>query len=598
MSSNLKNKNANILLRRLWKQITAKRKMQLVAVLALMIVAAFSEVASIGAIAPFIAALTSPEWIFSHEKMQPALRFLGISAAKEMLLPLTIAFIGIIFFTSIIRMVLFWAQTHLGYAIGYDLSSSIYRKTLYQPFTIHMQRNTSEVVAAIASKADYVVGQTVVPCMVMVSSFLLLSAITMTMIAIDPLIAMMGLCGFGVIYIAVAIFFRRKLEVHSKIISKEGERIIKLLHEALGGIRDVLIDGAQGVYCKMYRNADKPFRHAQASVNTMIGVPKYAIEGLGMIFIALIAYNLSVSSATPQKAIPLLGVLALGAQRILPVLQQAYASWTSIRAGRATLEDTLNLLEQALPVYASEETRSIIPILFTHEIELENISFSYAKSNSVILKNVNLVIKKGARVGIVGATGSGKSTLLDVIMGLLQPTRGRVLIDGTPLDIEDKRAWQACIAHVPQAIFLADTTVAENIAFGIPLDHIDMHRVRESARKARIDSVIEGMPDGYSAKIGEQGVWLSGGQRQRLGIARALYKNAKVIIFDEATSALDTATEKSLMESIESLNKDLTLILVTHRLSTISGCNQIIKLESGVVQNVTSGVEDSGIFRV
>ena len=302
-----------------------------------------------------------------------------------------------------------------------------------------------------------------------------------------------------------------------------------------------------------------------------------------MVLIALLAYSLAGSPKGIVNAIPVLGAFALGAQRLLPVLQLAYSGWSSIRGSQASLGDALDLLDQPMPVYADAPLPD--PISFNHSITLKGIAFKYGENTPWVLQHgFNLNIPKGSRVGFIGTTGSGKSTLLDILMGLLQSPHGELAIDGIKITEKNQRSWQTHIAHVPQTIFLADTTIAENIAFGLPLAHIDIDRVREVAKKAQVDQVIESWPEQYDTLVGERGIKLSGGQRQRIGIARALYKRADVIVFDEATSALDNDTESAVMEAIESLSEELTLIIVAHRLTTLKNCTEIIELKDGRIQ--------------
>jgi ATP-binding cassette subfamily B protein len=276
-----------------------------------------------------------------------------------------------------------------------------------------------------------------------------------------------------------------------------------------------------------------------------------------------------------------LGALALGAQRLLPALQQSYSAWASIAGNHASLDDTIELLDQPLPAELLQPAPA--PLLFQKDIQFRGVRFRYANDGPWVLDGLNLVIVKGARVGFVGSTGSGKSTTLDLLMGLLMPTEGELLVDGQPISGIRVKAWQQTIAHVPQSIYLADTTLAENIAFGVPPDTIDLDRVRQAARQAQIADFIESSPEGYQAYVGERGIRLSGGQRQRIGIARALYKQASVLVFDEATSALDNATEQSVMDAIEGLSSDLTILLIAHRLTTVRRCDTIVELEHGQV---------------
>jgi ATP-binding cassette subfamily B protein len=308
------------------------------------------------------------------------------------------------------------------------------------------------------------------------------------------------------------------------------------------------------------------------------------MEALGMLLIIALAYALARQSDGIGRAIPVLGALALGAQRLLPMLQQAYGSWASIQSQQASLQDTLDLLDQPMPDYVNQT--DILPLSFLEKIKLKEISFRYSSQSSWILSNLDLVIKKGSRVGFIGTTGSGKSTLLDIVMGLLKPNSGIIEIDDQPITIENYRAWQAHIAHVPQSIFLADSSIEENIAFGVPVNQIDDKRVRKAAQQAQIAGIIESWPDKYQTFVGERGIRLSGGQRQRIGIARALYKQADVLIFDEATSALDNETEAAVMQAIEGLNNDLTILMIAHRVTTLKNCAQIVELRNGRIKQM------------
>lgn len=570
------------LLRRLWHHINLRRRIQFGILFLLMIFASLCEVISIGAVLPFLGGLTAPDRLFDHPIAQPLISALNLTEPKQLLLPLTIAFAFAALISGVMRLALLWAQTRISHAIGADFSISIYRRTLYQPYSVHVARNSSEVISGISGKANSVVHYVILPLLTILSSILMLFAILVALVAIEPTIAFAAFAGFGSIYAAVILASKNRLVRDGLLISQEQNQVIKALQEGLGGIRDVLIDGTQAVYCKIYRDADLPLRRAQANVQ-IIGIsPRFGIEALGMILIAVLAYSLAGRPAGISSAIPVLGALALGAQRLLPVLQQAYSSWTSMSGGRASLSDALDLLEQPLPAYADKPQPA--PISFQHAISLNGVAFSYTLEGPTILQGLDLNIPKGGRVGFIGSTGSGKSTLLDIIMGLLQPTKGSLSIDGVLITGLNHRAWQTQIAHVPQAIFLADTSIAENIAFGVPLGEIDLERVKVAARRAQIAETIEAWDKQYDTFVGERGVRLSGGQRQRIGIARALYKQANVIIFDEATSALDGETEKAVMQAIESLGNELTVLIIAHRLTTLKNCSLVVELSNGEIK--------------
>ncbi len=549
-----------------------------------MIFASFAEILSIGAVLPFLAVLTAPARIFQLAAVRPFIQALGITSEKQLLLSITVGFGIAALFAGAMRLILLWAQNRLSHAIGADFSISIYRRTLYQPYAVHVARNSSEVIAGISGKANAVVYSILMPTLTILSSVMMLIAILIALITINPVVALVAFAGFGTIYVMVILVTKKRLARDSQRISRESNQVIKALQEGLGGIRDVLIDGTQATYCNIYRNADTPLRRAQASVQIISSSPRFAIEALGMVLIALLAFSLAGHSEGIASAIPVLGALALGAQRLLPVLQQAYSSWSTMRGGQASLNDALILLDQPLPPHADEPLPS--PISFQNAITLKQLTFRYVQEAPWVLRGLNLTIPKGGRMGFIGSTGSGKSTLLDIIMGLLLSTEGSLAIDGVDITPQNNRAWQAHIAHVPQTIFLADTTIAENIAFGVPPDQIDYARMRQAAQKAQIADTVESWEKQYNTFVGERGVRLSGGQRQRIGIARALYKQADVIVFDEATSSLDNETESAVMQAIEHLGSELTILIVAHRLSTLKNCTQVVELSEGRVKRI------------
>lgn len=572
---------------RLWSHIELRRKKQLFVLFLVMITSSLTEIISIGAVLPFLGALAAPEMIFNHALAQPFLKFLNINKPQDVMLPLTLLFISATIISVLVRALLLWFQTRLSYAIGTDFSVGIYRRTLYQPYQVHLSRNSSQLIAAISSKLNAVISQGIMPLLNILSGTILLTTILIALIAIDPLAALISFVGFGGTYFVVAFFTKKRLNINSQKISLSSNHAIKALQEGLGGIRDILIDGTQKTYCTIYRDAVISMRQAQAGNALIGGAPRLLIESLAISLIASMSYVIAVSGPGFTQAIPILGAFALGAQRLLPMMQQIYQGWSSLKAGRASLSDVLALISQPLPDYLKESKPESIK--FENSIRINEIEFSYSTKGPKVLNKINLEIKKGSRIGFVGPTGSGKSTLLDIIMGLLLPTSGTLDVDGTPITIKNYRAWQAHIAHVPQTIFLADVSVAENIAFGIPLAKVNMQRVKLAAKKAQIAETIESWEKKYLTVVGERGVRLSGGQRQRIGIARALYKNVGVLVLDEATNALDSNTEDTVMEAINSIDGNITVLIVTHRPTTLVHCNLIFEISHGQCRELPAG---------
>jgi ABC-type multidrug transport system fused ATPase/permease subunit len=573
------------LLKRLWHHISRRRRRQFGILLVVMLLTSFAEILSIGAVLPFLGVLTSPERVFKHPAAQHFIQLLKITEPAQLILPLTIIFGLFVLIAGAMRLLLLWVSTRLSFSAGADLSINMYRRTLYQPYAVHCARNSSEVINNISNKAKNLIA-IINMTLTLISSSTILVSILIALLSLNPHIALLTFGGFGFIYLLITRITRKQLQINSQRIARESSNVIKSLQEGLGGIRDILIDGSQESYCKIYNKADFVLRDAMGSNTFINSAPRYMMEALGMILIATLSYSLSQQADGIAKVIPILGALALGAQRLLPVLQQAYAAWTGISGGRFSLQDSLELLDQPLPDYVNQPP--LPPMSFKSSISLKQLNFRYSNQTSLVLKQLNLTITKGGRIGFIGATGSGKSTLLDIVMGLLPPTDGALEIDGQPVTLANKRAWQVHIAHVPQTIFLADSSIAENIAFGISKEKIDFQRVCQAAEQAQIAQSIESWPNKYQTFVGERGIRLSGGQRQRIGIARALYKQADVIIFDEATSALDNETEQALMDAIEGLSKDLTLLIIAHRLSTLKNCTQIVELADGGIRRIGS----------
>jgi ATP-binding cassette, subfamily B, bacterial PglK len=564
------------MIKKLWRHLTKRRKKQFFLLLILMHIASIMEVVSIGAIVPFLASLTSPEQIYQNQLAQPLIQILGITNPNQLLLPLTVIFVIAILISSIVRLLLLYVSTRLTFATGNDLSVKIYRLTLYQDYLTHTSRNSSEIMNGIITKTNIVIGSVLLPLITLVSSVIIMLGIISIVFIINVQVALITFSIFILVYWIIAFFTKRHLQRNSQLIAKQSTQIIKSLQEGLGGIRDVLIDNTQEFYCKLYQNADLPLRRALGNNAFIASSPRYLVEAIGMTLIVVLAYSFTIQKGDFLDAIPVLGALAVAAQKLLPTIQQAYGSYSKIRGAKASFVDVLNLLDQPLPDNNNQNTADSMP--FKQDIVFKNLSFGYGKDTPLILKNVNLRFKKGETIGFIGESGIGKSTLLDILMGLLIPTSGELLIDGTSITQRNRKAWQTHISHVPQSIYLADNTIQDNIAFGVVSEKIKMHKVIQAVQQAQLKDVINNLKNKYKTFVGEQGVQLSGGQRQRIGIARALYKDSDVLIFDEATSALDNETEQKIMQQIEQFKDVQTIFIIAHRLTTLKQCDSIIRI--------------------
>lgn len=573
-------------LENLWIIFSVEDKKRFWYLLCLMIASSFAEMISIGAIIPFLAAIAKPEVFFYTQPFHSILQFFGILKPQDSIFPLAFFFGVAILGAAWMRLLFLWASARFSFSVGAELSMTLYRRTLYQDYLIHCSRNSSEVISGILSKVNTVIYGVLLPSISILGSSIMLIALIAALFYVDPSIALISIGGFFAMYTLFFYSMRKRLFENGVKIARDSDLTIKSIQESLGGIRDILLNGTQEVYCHEYQKYDSSLRKAQRD-NLIISVaPKYLVEYIGILLFAVLALWLTVQKGDMLTVIPLLGALALIAQRSLPLMQQIYMGLASFRGSYASLDDVIELLNQRQTLGSCLELNERL-MLFEKEVVFDHLSFKYSNHSSWVLSDINLTIKKGAWVGIVGETGAGKSTLIDIFMGLLPQTKGNFTIDGVSLTESNRLYWQSRIAHVPQSIFLKDGSILENIAFGIPKDDIDHERLVLAAKQAQLAETIEGWPAGYATLVGERGVSLSGGQRQRVGIARALYKNADVIVFDEATSALDKETETLVMDSIYSLKSQVTVLIIAHRTETLNKCNQVIKVcKDGSVQSL------------
>ena len=566
----------------IWGHLSRRRRMQLGLLLVVMLASGGAELVSLGAVLPFLAVLSDPERLWQQPLVQSLAARLGFTEASELLLPATLAFAVAAVLAAVVRLANLWLNGRLAAAVCSDLSCEAYRRTLYQPYGVHVQRNSAAVITGTTTQINLTVAA-LNSLLQLITSAVVAAGLLIGLLLIDALVAVAAASLFGSAYGVLAITTRRELRRNGKRIAEASSQQLKALQEGLGAIRDVLLDGSQPTYLQIYRQADRPQRQLQAK-NIFLGAfPRYALEALGMVTIALLGGLLVRQRGSGAAVIPLLGALALGAQRLLPALQQIYSGWAALKGCNAAIQAVLSMLNQPLPPLVQVAA----PLPLREGIRLAEVNFRYGPEQPEVLQGLELEIRRGERIGLIGSTGSGKSTTVDVLMGLLTPTTGRLLVDGEdlhdPAHPERLVAWRAAIAHVPQSIYLADSSIAENIAFGVPRHQIDLARVKQAAAQAQIAGFIEAGQHGYESFVGERGIRLSGGQRQRIGIARALYKQAKVLVFDEATSALDTSTEQAVMAAVEGLSSQLTIVIIAHRLSTVQGCDRVVYLEKGKV---------------
>jgi ABC-type multidrug transport system fused ATPase/permease subunit len=569
-----------ILLSELWAHLTRVRKAQFIFVLILSLFSALLEMVGLGILFPFLGAIMATEQVMQNSNVSLLISIFRINTGDEFIFLLWSLLVSTALLASILKVVLVWIGSRVSYAAAGDLNVAVFGRSLAQPYEVHISRNSSEVIAGINSKVSQAMlflHQSVL----LVSSCFTLASVSITLLLIDTFTTSITFLVFSVAYVLVFLTAKNRLKSNGLVFSREVTVTLKILRQSFDGIREVLLKGSANYLTESYRRSDSLIRESQANHMLITSAPKHVIEGLGIIFIATLAVWLSSESEGVERAIPILGVLALGAQRLLPALQQIFSSTSNIVSAIPSVGDAVRLLNQVDFSKAVHPSGKFLP--FENSIVLANVSFHYPEHSHYALKGINLVIKKGERIGIIGQTGSGKSSLLDILSGLVMPIDGGVTVDKRDLNKKNVALWRQKIGYVSQNPIIFDISVAENVAWGLDFSEINLRRVSEVCQIAQISELIESRPLGYKEILGEFGVSLSGGQRQRLALARALYANPEILILDEATSALDVSTEREITKALSGMDRHLTMLIVAHRYSSIEFCDRVIELRDGLI---------------
>lgn len=585
-----KNKEFLYLTRNLWIHLNLKRKKQLFLLFITILLSATAEVISLGSFIPFLAALINRDELNNIRSFKFLIGFLGISSDESILLFLTLIFAFAAILATLTRLINLWVTERVVAGIGSDFSCDAFRKSLCQPYSVHLNKNSSELIKVITLQVDTTI-KVINAFLRMVTSLFIFTFVFVFLVITDWQIAFLSIFSFSAIYGLIIKFSKRILLKNSEKIDFARFNQIKSIQEGLGSIRDVIINGKHHRYLKSYKAIDIPLRSWMAQNNLISASPRFVIEGISLVLISFLSFVLIQERGDSGNVIPIIGTIALAAQRMIPALQIIFKSWSSIKSNNAAIRAVFSVLDQE--DFYQNIREYVNPLVFKKHIEFKNVFFKYRNSSSYVLKNIDLKINKGEVIGIIGETGSGKSSFIDLLMGLLQPTSGEILIDGKLIRNNQNllHRWYATISHVPQDLYLNNTTIAENIAFGIKKNEIDYDHLKKVAEKAQILDFVLSLPYRFDTIIGERGINLSGGQRQRLSIARSLYKDASVIIFDEATSALDNKTENLIMQSLNDSTKEFTFIMVAHRLTSLKNCTKILKFNKGKLEKVLNSYQ-------
>lgn len=565
-------------LQQVLQQLSPARRRQLRWLMALMVASAFGEALSIGLLIPFLTSIQNADLLLDHPKWHAVLDALSIQSPAALIGSFSILFMVVAIGTNLIHMLAIYGQSRLAAAVGTDLSAKALAKVLDQPYTFHVQNHSIDLSTTIQHDVATISSSVLPQTLLLGTNLITALAILATLLVINVRAALAAFLAFTASYVWVTLRNKHLLRRNTEAARHGYRSSLKILQAALGGIKDILLDGTQSYFVSLHQQAERPLKQAVASTQTLSQIPRYLLESMAFVMVGAFVW-LKGSQTHGVDLVPTLGAFALGGIRLLLALQRCYSAITVIDGHRANVRSFLHLMELEGAPRSSSGLLHLLPL--QSRFTVDRVTYTHPGGSTPSLEGISLVIEAHAMVGFVGESGSGKTTLANLIMGLLYPNSGELRIDGTLLTPETAPGWQKCIAHVPQDIFIVDGTFTENIAFGVPPGDIDPLRVAQAARWARLEPLIQSRPGGYDAKVGERGTHLSGGQRQRIGIARALYKNASLIVFDEATSALDTHTEQELMESINSLRSQVTIVLIAHRISTVQRCDRIFEFSAG-----------------
>jgi len=557
----------------------------------LMVFTAATEAVGIASITPFLAVLADPQIVEKNHYLSRAYALIGSESRDQFLLVLgLLAFAGLVSGTGC-RALNSWGQVRFARSLEYGLACRLMTGYLQRPYPFFLARNSADLTKMVLSETSQVVSGFLSPAISIVASLISATFLLALLCIATPALALGATAAIAAIYAAIFFAMRRWLKGNGETRLKANQQRFLAATEVFGGIKEIKLLGNEQVYFRRFSEAFARVARAQANANLAGGLPVYALELMAYGGGLLVALYFLRSSGELSLALPLIALYLLCARRMLPALQNIFKATTQLRYSQPAVNRLLEDFHQTESIEEQSKVSTIGQLPIQHALVLDNVSFTYPQASRPAINNVNLEIPMGARVGFVGATGSGKTTMIDLILGLLTPSSGRLLVDGTPINQGNMRSWQSGLGYVPQHIYLADDTVASNIALGVPERKINQSAVEKAARLACIhDFIVHDMPQGYRTMVGERGVRLSGGQRQRIGVARALYRSPKVLLFDEATSALDNTTEKAVMQGIRALGRERTVIFVAHRLSTVRDCDMIYLFTSGTI--AASGTYD------
>lgn len=571
-------------LKQLYRLLSYEQRKKILGLQVLVILMAFAQVAGVAAIGPFMAVVGDISRLEGDGTLAQLYQTSGMETPRQFLFWLGIAVLVALTGAALLSMYVTWRLVLYAEQIGADLSTRLYRHYMQQPWLFHASGSSSQLTNKIAQETSRITKNVIKPLMKMNAKVGLALIMLMAIFLFNPLVATTGLALFSVSYFVLFRTVRRRLARNGKLVSRNNQLRFKLMNEGFGGIKDTLLLGRQANFEQRFTQTSQELGRAKGVSSGLAEVPRYAMELIAFgAVIFLVLYLLAAYDGNLGNILPVLSVYALAGFKLLPAFQQIYTSLATVKGNMAafdSLEEDLVASQAATPGHPAAAAGKLSA---QQCITLQDVHFRYPGKDEKALNGLSLEIPRNHIIGLVGASGSGKSTAIDVLLGLMTPQQGALKVDGETLSGDRLRAWQNSLGFVPQSIFLADASIRENIAFGLPPSEVDNQRVKRAAKMAHLDELLERLPEGLETRVGERGIQLSGGQRQRIGIARALYDDAEVLILDEATSALDGITEKLVMDAIHAFSGKKTIIMIAHRLATVRQCDAIYLLSGGQV---------------
>lgn len=551
----------------------------------LMVLGAFLEAGGVASIIPFISVLSDPSMITENTYLAKAYAWSGMESVEAFTIAMGFLFLGVFFTSLVLKALNQWVQMRFSKMRVHSVGTRLLKGYLSQPYEWFLSRHTSKLTTTILSEVNQVIGKSLLPAIQLVAKTIVVFALVIVLLVIDPVLAFSATAVLGGAYIVIYMLVRGPLYRFGRRRYLANLQRYRVTQETLGGVKDVKVGCLEQNMLERFMAPSFKTANEEVKASVVNMLPGHFMQAVVFGGVVGVLLYLKQAYGSMAGALPVLSAFAFAAYRLLPALQQIFRHTTSMRANSAALDGLIAEIQSLESVSDNllQEPRSRFPEL-KRSVELRNIEYGYPAASELALKGVSMTVGAKERIGLVGASGSGKTTTVDVILGLLPPTAGDMFVDGVRITQQNVRQWQRSIGYVPQHIFLADETIAANIAFGMRPNEIDRDSVIRAAKLANLHEFITTrLPNGYDTEVGERGVRLSGGQRQRIGIARALYHDPDVLILDEATSALDNQTEKVVMEAVDKLANQKTIILIAHRLSTVRECDRIYLMSDGQV---------------